>query len=82
MPLFAAWTSVVLGAARIDPPAAAAPEVPEPRRFRLAHNPVPVAIPAIIPSTAPASRPVPVAAPAPVSTRRPPVLPARLCLEK
>ncbi|KAA0592276.1 hypothetical protein J2848_003913 [Azospirillum lipoferum] len=71
MSLFAAWTGVVLGAARIDPPAAAAPEVPEPRRFHLAYNPVPPAAP--IPTPAPARRLV--AEPAPVSTRR-------LCLEK
>ncbi|MBY6265859.1 hypothetical protein EI613_28660 [Azospirillum sp. 412522] len=40
MLLFTAWTSAVLGAARIDPPAALPARVPEPRRFRLAYSPV------------------------------------------
>lgn len=77
MSLFAAWTSVVLGAARIDPPAAPTPAVPEPRGFRLAYNPVPAAVPT------PVRRAVLVAEPAPVSTRQPlPVAAGRLCLEK
>lgn len=77
MSLFAAWTSVVLGAARIDPPAAPTPAVPEPRRFRLAYNPVPAAVPMPVRSV------VMVAEPAPVSTRQPlPVAAGRLCLEK
>ncbi|QCG87270.1 hypothetical protein [Azospirillum sp. TSH100] len=79
MSLFAAWTSVVLGAARIDLPAVLTPTVPEPRGFRLAYNPVPPAAPA--PAPAPARRLV--AEPAPVSTRTPlPIAAGRLCLEK
>lgn len=79
MSLFAAWTSVVLGAARIDPPAAPASAVPEPRSFRLACNPMPPAAPV------PARRLV--AEPALVSTRTPLPVPlslkaGRLCLEK
>ena len=83
MSLFAAWTSVVLGAARINPPAVPTPAVPEPRRFRLACNPVPSA------SSTPANLPMPVrravlvAEPAPDSTRQsPPIAAGRLCLEK
>lgn len=77
MSLFAAWTSVVLGAARIDPPAAPTPAVPEPRRFRLAYNPVPAGSPMS------ARRMDVVAEPAPVSTRQPlPIAAGRLCLEK
>jgi hypothetical protein len=77
MSLFAAWTSVVLGAARIDPPAAPTPAVPEPRRFRLAYNPVPAVAPT------PVHRTFLVAEPAPVSTRQSlPVAAGRLCLEK
>lgn len=72
MSLFAAWTSVVLAAARIDPPAAPQPAVPEPRRFRLAYNPVP--------APAPGRRLV--AEEAPVSVRTPMALQDRLCLEK
>ncbi|WP_377808053.1 hypothetical protein ABNQ38_22000 [Azospirillum sp. A29] len=41
MSLFAAWTGTVLGAARMEPPAIPTPAVPEPRRFRLAYNPLP-----------------------------------------
>ncbi|CBS85533.1 hypothetical protein [Azospirillum lipoferum] len=72
MSLFAAWTSVVLAAARIDPPVASPPTVPEPRRFRLAYNPVP--------APAPARRLV--AEEAPASARTPMALQDRLCLEK
>lgn len=72
MSLFAAWTSVVLAAARIDPPAAPRSELPEPRRFRLAHNPVP--------APAPGRRLV--AEDAQVSVRTPLALRDRLCLEK
>ncbi|WP_148294399.1 hypothetical protein [Azospirillum sp. B506] len=67
MSLFAAWTGTVLGAARLEPPAIPTPPVPEPRRFRLAHNPVPPAMSA--PAPAPARRLV--AEPAPVSARTP-----------
>ncbi|KAA0573569.1 hypothetical protein FZ983_30020 [Azospirillum sp. B21] len=74
MSLFAAWTSVVLAAARIDPPAAPPPAVPEPRRFRLAYNPVPAAAPA-------PGRQL-VAEEAPASVRTPLTLQGRLCLEK
>lgn len=74
MSLFAAWTSVVLAAARIDPPAASPPAVPEPRRFRLAYNPVPTPVPA------PGRRLV--AEEAPASVRTPLALQGRLCLEK
>ncbi|MFP5518155.1 MAG: hypothetical protein ACLGJC_34375 [Alphaproteobacteria bacterium] len=74
MSLFAAWTSVVLAAARIDPPAAPPPTVPEPRRFRLAYNPLPAA--------APAPGRQPVAEEAPASVRTPLALQGRLCLEK
>ncbi|KAA0570494.1 hypothetical protein [Azospirillum sp. Sh1] len=45
MSLFAAWTGAVLGAARMELPVMPAPSVPEPRRFRLAYNPVPAALP-------------------------------------
>ena len=72
MSLFAAWSSVVLAAARIDPPAANPPAVPEPRRFRLAYNPVP--------APAPGRRLV--AEDAPASVRSPLALRDRLCLEK
>ncbi len=83
MSLFAAWTSVVLGAARIDPPAAPTPAVPEPRRFRLACNPVPAASPASVTAPAPVRRAVLVAEPAPVSIRQSlPMAAGRLCLEK
>lgn len=47
MSLFAAWTGTVLGAARMEPPAIPAPAVPEPRRFRLAYNPLTVGGPAL-----------------------------------
>lgn len=47
MSLFAAWTGTVLGAARMEPPAIPAPAVPEPRRFRLAYNPLPSAVPTL-----------------------------------
>ncbi|ANC90498.1 hypothetical protein A6A40_00420 [Azospirillum humicireducens] len=76
MSLFAAWTGVVLAAARIDPPAVPPPAVPEPRRFRLAHNPVPAPAPA----PAPARRLV--AEEAPMSLRSPLAIRDRLCLEK
>ncbi|WP_372398125.1 hypothetical protein ABMY26_15395 [Azospirillum sp. HJ39] len=79
MSLFAAWTSVTLGAARIEPaavpPQTPMPAEPEPRRFRLAHNPL----------AGPAGHPRfrPVAEPAPSSTRTALPVPAgRLCLEK
>lgn len=78
MSLFAAWTSLVLAAARIDPPAAPRPAVPEPRRFRLAYNPVPAGIPALGP--APGRQLV--AEEAPASVRSPLALQGRLCLEK
>lgn len=47
MSLFAAWTGTVLGAARMEPPAIPTPAVPEPRRFRLAYNPLTGAVPAL-----------------------------------
>ncbi|ALG70042.1 hypothetical protein VY88_09790 [Azospirillum thiophilum] len=74
MSLFAAWTSVTLGAARIEPAALPTPAVPEPRRFRLAHNPL----------AGPAGHPRfrPVAEPASVSVRTPLPAAGRLCLEK
>ncbi|MBK1841987.1 hypothetical protein JHL17_31780 [Azospirillum sp. YIM B02556] len=66
MSLFAAWSSTVLGAARLDQPAARPPAAPEPRRFRLAYNPV-------LPTpSAPARRAGPVAEPALASARIPP----------
>ena len=75
MSLFAAWTSVTLGAARIEPAAAPPPAVPEPRRFRLAHNP--------LAGSAVEGRFRPVAEPASVSVRTPlPLAVGRLCLEK
>ncbi|MBF5093924.1 hypothetical protein F1643_04930 [Azospirillum sp. INR13] len=74
MSLFAAWTSVVLAAARIDPPAAPPPAVPEPRRFRLAYNPVPAAVPILGP--APGRQLV--AEEAPASVRAPMTLHGRL----
>ncbi len=78
MSLFAAWTSVTLGAARIEPAAlptpTPTPAVPEPRRFRLAHNPL------AGPAGYPRFRPV--AEPASVSVRTPRPAAGRLCLEK
>ncbi|WP_376958127.1 hypothetical protein ABNQ39_13920 [Azospirillum sp. A26] len=47
MSLFAAWTGTVLGAARMEPPAIPTPAMPEPRRFRLAYNPLPSTVPAL-----------------------------------
>lgn len=44
MSLFAAWTGAVLGAARMELPVMPAPSVPEPRRFRLAYNPMPAVV--------------------------------------
>lgn len=68
MSLFAAWTGAVLGAARMELPVMPAPAVPEPRRFRLAYNPVPAAVAGF-------GRPL-AAEPAPASVRD------RLWLEK
>ncbi|CAO3415788.1 hypothetical protein [Azospirillum endophyticum] len=78
MSLFAAWSSTVLGAARIDQPAAPPPAAQEPRRFRLAYNPV---LP--LPPVPAPRRGGPVAEPAPASTRiSPSPRSGRLRLEK
>lgn len=78
MSLFAAWTGTVLGAARLEPPAIPAPAVPEPRRFRLAYNPLPSAVPVLgyrlIVDHAPSS--------ARSTVRTPPTPPGRQRLEK
>lgn len=78
MSLFAAWTSVVLAAAPIAPPAAPPPPVPEPRRFRFACNPVPAAAPAAVQG---AVRGI-VAEEAPASVRTPGALQGLWRLEK
>ncbi|PWC31004.1 hypothetical protein [Azospirillum sp. TSO35-2] len=52
MSLFAAWTGVVIAAARIEPAPSAhcrPPPVPEPRRIRLTHNPMLPPVPAALP---------------------------------
>lgn len=78
MSLFAAWTGTILGAARLEPPAiptpAPTPAVPEPRRFRLAYNPLPPSVPAFGYRLT--------ADPAPSSVRSPLATPGRQRLEK
>ncbi|CAO3399508.1 hypothetical protein VH569_33595 [Azospirillum sp. 11R-A] len=78
MSLFAAWTGTVLGAARMEPPAIPAPAVPEPRRFRLAYNPLPSAVPALGYRLTAEHAPSSVRSP----VRTPPTPPGRQRLEK
>lgn len=66
MLLFNALTSVVLEAARIDPPRdPALPRLADPRPFRLSHDPF-QAVPAAIPFSTPVSGPLPATRPQPV----------------